>query len=55
MAKFKDGTPFNNETGYILISEIIKSHIAEHNTDNEVMQRGNQALQILEMLKDGEE
>lgn len=41
-----------DETGYILISEIIKSHVAEHSQDKEVMQRCEQALQILEMLKE---
>ena len=54
MAKFKDGTPFNDETGYILISEIIKSCIAEHNEDYEIMQKCQMALQILNMLKEGE-
>jgi hypothetical protein len=43
---------FNDETGYVLISEIIKSHIAEHNQNREVMQNCQQALQILEMLKE---
>ena len=41
-----------DETGYILISEIIKAHTAEHNQDREVMQRCEQALQILDMLKE---
>lgn len=43
---------FTDETGYVLITEIIKSHIAEHNTDKDVMDRCNQALQILDMLKE---
>lgn len=41
-----------DETGYVLISEIIKAHVAEHNEDLEVMQRCEQALQILDMLKE---
>lgn len=41
-----------DETGYVLISEIIKAHCAEHNDNLEVMQRCNQALQILDMLKE---
>lgn len=41
-----------DETGYVLISEIIKAHVAEHNQDRDVMQRCNQALQILDMLKE---
>lgn len=40
-----------DETGYVLISEIIKAHIAEHNTDKEIIDRCEQALQILDMLK----
>lgn len=40
-----------DETGYVLISKIIKAHIAEHNTDKEVIDRCEQALQILDMLK----
>lgn len=43
---------FTDETGYILISEIIKAHTAEHTQDLEVMQRCEQALQILDMLKE---
>ena len=46
--KFK----FTDETGYILISEIIKAHCAEHNKDVEVMQRCEQALQILDLMKE---
>lgn len=41
-----------DETGYVLIQEIIKAHTAEHNQDREVMQRCEQALQILDMLKE---
>lgn len=43
---------FTDETGYILISEIIKAHCAEHSDNTEVMQRCEQALQILDMLKE---
>lgn len=46
--KFK----FTDETGYILISEIIKAHVAEHNQDREVIQRCEQALKILDMMKE---
>lgn len=45
------GIKFTDETGYVLISEIIKAHMAEHNTDGEVMSRCQHALQILDMLK----
>lgn len=41
-----------DETGYVLISEIIKAHTAEHNQDREVIQRCEQALRILDMLKE---
>ena len=40
-----------DETGYVLISEIIKAHTAEHNKDSEIMERCNQALMILDMYK----
>lgn len=36
-----------------LIKEICKAHIAEHNDDGDVMFRCNQALQILEMIEEG--
>lgn len=41
-----------DEGGYILISEIIKEHIAEHNDDVEVINRCQQALTILEMYRE---
>lgn len=41
-----------DETGYILIREIIKAHCAEHSDNVEVMQRCEQALQILDILKE---
>lgn len=47
-----DNMKLTDETGYVLISEIIKAHTAEHNQDAEIMQRCNQALQILDMLKE---
>lgn len=50
--KYDERIIFRNETGYVLISEIIKAHCAEHNQDEEIMQRCEQALQILNMLKD---
>ena len=50
--KYDERAPFGDETGYALISEIIKAHCAEHNQDAEVLNRCEQALQILEMLKD---
>ncbi|MCI8618120.1 MAG: hypothetical protein HFJ60_07840 [Clostridia bacterium] len=43
---------FTDETGYILISEIIKAHCAEHSDNIEVMQRCEQALQILNIMKE---
>lgn len=48
----KNTFEFTDETGYVLITEIIKAHIADHNDNNEVMRNCSQALQILEMLKD---
>lgn len=46
-----------DETGYVLISEIIKAHLAEHSHDEpeqyaDISLRCNQALQILDMLKE---
>ena len=41
-----------DEGGYILISEIIKAHMAEHNDDFDVFNRCQQALTILEMYKE---
>ena len=43
---------FTDETWYILISEIIKAHCAEHSDNIEVMQRCEQALQILNIMKE---
>ena len=43
---------FTDETGYVLISEIIKAHVAEHNDDLGVMNNCQMALQILDMLTD---
>ena len=52
LKKEKENFKFTDETGYILISEIIKAHTAEHNQDKEVMQRCEQALQILDLIKE---
>lgn len=43
---------FTDETGYILIREIIKAHCAEHSDNTEVIQKCEQALQILDILKE---
>lgn len=50
--KYDDRIKFDDETGYVLISEIIKAHVAEHNQDIEVMNKCEQALQILNMIKE---
>lgn len=55
--KYDDRIKFTDETGYVLISEIIKAHMAEHSSDDPksmgaTMINCQQALDILNMLKD---
>ena len=55
--KYDDRIKFTDETGYVLISEIIKAHMAEHSSDDPKSMGGiimncQQALHILDMLKD---
>lgn len=50
--KYDDRIKFTDETGYVLISEIIKAHAAEHTDDIAIFNNCEQALTILTMLKD---
>ena len=54
--KYENEPKLTDETGYSLISEIIKSHLAEHSNDDpkvygSISIRCQQALNILDMLK----